>query len=404
MKIGIDASRANRNFKTGTEWYSYYLIKNLIEIDKENKYVLYSDKALSDYFLKDLNLDENKHVKVKVLRWPFKFFWTLGRLSLEMIFSSPDILFVPAHVIPFFSPKKTITTVHDIAFKRDECLYSGDVVSFDSSSTKGIMRFFIKIFTKGRCRLRSLDYLNWSTKFALKRARRVITVSNVTRNEIFNFYKVKNEKIAMVYNGYNDSLYRKIEDDEKIKEVLSSYGIKQSFFLYAGRIEKKKNINVLLEAFHAFKEKNKDSEIKLVLIGNIGFGYDEFKYTISELDLFNDVIMLGWVEEEDMPYIFNGAEIFIFPSLHEGFGIPLLQSMACGVPVIASDIEVFKEIGAKSVLFFKKLDSNDLLSKMEFLLNSPAEREVLITKGLNQVKNFSWKKCAEETLEEIKKL
>jgi glycosyltransferase involved in cell wall biosynthesis len=243
MKIGIDASRANRDFKTGTEWYSYYLIKNLIEIDKENKYILYSDKSLSEYFLKDLNLEENKHVKIKVLNWPFKFFWTLGRLSLEMIFSAPDVLFVPAHAIPFFFPKKTITTIHDIAFKRDKRLYGGDVVSFDSDSTRGIIKFFIKILTNGRYRLESSDYLNWSTKFALKRAKKIITVSNFTKNEILNFYKIKSEKIAMVYNGYNNSLYQKIEDKDKIKEVLSSYGINQSFFLYAGRIEKKKEIS-----------------------------------------------------------------------------------------------------------------------------------------------------------------
>ena len=122
MVIGIDASRANKKFKTGTEWYSYYLIINLIKLDSENKYILYSDQPLSSSFLFDLDLEKNTHVRVKVLKWPSKYLWTLGRMSLEMIFCRPDVLFVPAHVLPFFSPKKTINTIHDVAFLKDDLL------------------------------------------------------------------------------------------------------------------------------------------------------------------------------------------------------------------------------------------------------------------------------------------
>lgn len=132
MIIGIDASRANKDFKTGTEWYSYYLIINLIELDRQNKYILYSDKPLNEAFLSSLNLEKNSHVKIKVLNWPFKYLWTLGRMSLEMIFSRPDVLFIPAHVLPFFFPKKTINTIHDIAFVKNNCLYNQEM-SVDNS-------------------------------------------------------------------------------------------------------------------------------------------------------------------------------------------------------------------------------------------------------------------------------
>lgn len=404
MKIGIDASRANRDFKTGTEWYSYYLIKNLIEIDKDNKYILYTDKPLSENFLKDLNLENNKHVKVKILKWPFKFFWTLGRFSLEMIFSRPDVLFVPAHVMPFFSPKKTINTIHDIAFTENNCLYNPEIVEFESSLIKKIIRFFVKIITKGTCRLRSADYLNWSTKFALKRAKKIISVSNFTKKKILSHYKAKEDKIVVVHNGYNDNLYQKNKDLEKIKTVLDEYGLRGSYFLYVGRIEKKKNISLLIKAFNLYKERNKDSEEKLVLVGNIGFGYDEVKYMISEFDLFKDIVMLGWIDESDMPYIFNGAKAFIFPSLYEGFGIPILQAMACGVPVIASDIEVLREVGGESPLFFNPASEEDLCSKMEVIIKDKEKTERMIESGLLRSKYFSWKKCAEETLREIKKL
>jgi len=404
MKIGIDASRANRDFKTGTEWYSYYLINNLIEIDKENKYILYTDKPFSENFLNDLNLEKNKHAKVKVLKWPFKFFWTLGRLSLEMIVSRPDVLFVPAHVMPLFFPRKSITTIHDIAFVRDECLYNKDVVDFNSGLIKKIVRILISIFTRGKCRLKSSDYLNWSTKFALKRVKKIISVSNFTKKEILSHYKIKEDKISVVYNGFIDSLYKKIDNQEEIKNVLFSYGLNNPYFLYVGRIEKKKNISLLIKAFSIYKERNKDSEEKLILVGNIGFGYDEIKYMISEYDLFNDIVMLGWIDEKDMPYIFSGAKAFVFPSLYEGFGIPILQAMACGVPVIASDIDVLREVGGDSPLFFNPRDENDLCSKMELVIKDEEMTKKMVSNGFARSKNFSWRKCAEETLREIKSL
>lgn len=404
MKIGIDASRANREFKTGTEWYSYYLIKNLIEIDKENKYILYSDKPLSEGFLQDLNLENNKHVKVKILKWPFKFFWTLGRLSLEMIFSRPDILFVPAHVMPLFFPKKSITTIHDVAFVGNECLYEKEVVDFESNLLKKIVKFFISILTRGKCELRASDYLNWSTRFALKRVKKVISVSNFTKKEILSNYKINPDKIAVIYNGFNSDLYKKIEDKNILSRTLFDYGLDNPYFLYVGRIEKKKNISLLISAFNLYKENNKESREKLVLVGNIGFGYDEIKYMISEFDLFRDIVMLGWVEEKDMPYIFNGAKAFIFPSLHEGFGIPILQSMACGVPVIASEISVLKEVGGESPLFFNPKNAEDLCSKMELVVSDEKKVAEIIKLGFLRAENFSWKKCAEETLKEIKSL
>jgi glycosyltransferase involved in cell wall biosynthesis len=405
MIIGIDASRANRDFKTGTEWYSYYLIKNFLDLDKDNKFVLYSDKRLSESFLRDLKIDERDNVEVRILRWPFKFFWTLGRMSIEMIFNRPDILFVPAHVIPFFSPKRTVTTIHDVGFLNNTGLYSSDVVVFESNIFKKITRFFVRIFTLGKFNLGSSDYLKWSTIFALKNAKKIITVSNFTKKEILSNYKeAKEDKIVAIYNGYNNNLYRKIDDQEELNEILLKYGVKGKYFLYVGRIEKKKNIKTLLQAFYSFKEINKERKYKLVLVGNIGYGYEDLKYLMEELDISDDVIMLGWVDEADMPHIFNASRAFIFPSLYEGFGIPIIQAMACGVPVIASDIDVFKEIGGDIPVFFERLSEEDLYFKMELIESDEEGRRKVIERGLKHVNNFSWEKCAKETLKEIKNI
>ncbi len=405
MKIAIDASRANKDFKTGTEWYSYYLIKHLVEIDKKNQYILYSDKPLRQAFLNDLNLEENDNVKIKILKWPFKAFWTLGRMSLEMIFNRPDVLFVPAHVLPFFPPKKTITTIHDIAFTKDDSLYEKEVFLSDKRFSDWCLNLLVKIFTLGSYCLNTVNYLDWSTKRALKRAKRIITVSDFTKKELLEHYKeAKKEKIRVVHNGFNNDLYREIDDEEKINLVSEKYGLDFSFFLYVGRLEKKKNIHRLIEAFSLLKENDEDIEQKLVLVGSAGLAYDEMNYMIKGLDLEDQVLVLGWLEEEDLPYIFNKADAFVFPSLYEGFGIPVLQAMASGLPTLLSDLEVLKEVAEDSALFFNRLDPVDLASKMKKIISDDDLKEELKLKGLERARNFSWKKCAQETLKEIESL
>lgn len=405
MTIGIDASRANKDFKTGTEWYSYYLIVNLVQIDRKNKYILYSDKPLGRAFLNDLNLEFNKNVRIKILKWPFRYLWTLGRLTLEMIFCRPDVLFVPAHSLPLFFPKKTVNTIHDIAFVKNNFLYDQEVLTDNSNFFDKVFSFLVKFLTFGKYHLKSTEYLNWATKFALKRAKKIITVSNFTKEEILeNYSKTKEDKIKVVHNGFNNILYKIIEDEDKKRDVRSKYGIETPFLLYVGRIERKKNIYNLIEGFAIFKENNKDSQEKLILIGSAGFGYDEMRYMIEELGVDQDVMILGWVEEADLPYIFGSAEAFIFPSLYEGFGIPVLQAMACGTPVVLSDIKVLHEVAQDSALFFDRLNPYDLAQKIKDIIENKALREDLIKKGSHRSSNFSWRKCAEDTLRELNSL
>lgn len=400
MIIGIDASRANLKRKTGTEWYSFYLIKNLAKIDKENKYILYLND-LPSLELQEI-IKDNPKFSVKFLKWPFLSFWTLGRLTLEMIFNKPDVLFIPAHTMPLVYPKKTINTIHDIAFARNRNLYRSLGVKTEGPSSKKIVEFLVQVFTLGKYHSESLDYLYWSTDFALRRAKKIITVSNFTKQDILNFYpKARANKISVVHNGYNDDLYKLARNHEKIKEKLEKYSIESPYFLYVGRLEKKKNIPALIEALSILRDSHPEIKEKMVLIGDASFGYDEVKYVIEEFNLNYDVLMPGWVDEEDLPYLFNGASAFIFPSKHEGFGIPILQAMACGVPVAASDIPVFKEVAGDAILYFNHQDKKAMAEAMAEIINNVELHKELTEKGLERVKNFSWKRCAEETLKEI---
>lgn len=403
MVIGIDASRANLKHKTGTEWYSFYLIKNLAKIDKENKYILYINKELS-LDLKEA-VKDNENFSFKILNWPFSSFWTLGRLSIEMIFNAPDVLFVPAHGLPFFSPSRSVNTIHDLAFLRDKNIYRRDKVKTSHLFSRRLINFLVKVFTLGKYQATSLDYLYWSTKFALKKAKRIIAVSNFTKNEIANFYpNVKIDKVKVVHNGYNSDIYTLSNDELKIESVLNKYGLERPFFLYVGRLEKKKNTPALIEAMSIIRENYPEIKEKLLLIGDASFGYDEVKFMIEEYDLENDVIMPGWVEELDMPYIFEAASAFVFPTKYEGFGIPVLQAMACGLPVAASNIPVLHEVAAEAAIYFDYKNSCSIALAMKSLISEDVLREELRVKGLERVLNFSFEKCARETLDIILEL
>ncbi|MCX6799786.1 MAG: glycosyltransferase, partial [Candidatus Falkowbacteria bacterium] len=347
MLIAIDASRANREHKTGTEWYSYYLIRWLARLDKDNQYLLLTDEPLRDGLV-DLSSDqfvgnqENKieydksgyqiikspynNFKAKVLKWPFKFLWTQGRLSLEMFIDKPDVLFVPAHTLPFYHPRKSFVTIHDLGFARNSEVYDCcEKLGPANKFWMKILNFLVKTSTREKCGVSSIEYLSWSTRFGLREAYKVITISEFSKKDILDLYgnEYKN-KIKVIYNGYNASLYKKTEDRIKSEEILKKYNIEGPYIFYIGRLDKKKNILKLIKAYQILRNKNKSIKHKLVLAGDAGFGFNDINYLVSDRDMETDVIMTGWIDEADVPYLYSNASAFIFPSYYEGFGIPLL--------------------------------------------------------------------------------
>jgi len=424
MIIGIDASRANRDHKSGTEWYSYYLIRRLAKLDAKNRYILYADKpftgGLSDLISEKspwaggkTEFDENGYQKIKsphnnfkakILKWPFAFLWTQGGLSLEMLLNKPDVLFVPSHALPLIHPRNSVVTIHDVGFARHRALYSRHQIGPEDKKGRKLVDFLVKLFTLGEFGARSFDYLEWSTVFALKKAKRIITVSHYSKKEIIEVYgKLKNippldEKIKVVRNGYNKLIYRQEEISAQTEKVLDKYGIERPYLLYVGRLDKKKNTPALVEAFALMRDKNKDLKHKLVLVGDADFGYDDVKYMIEEYLLEDEVLMPGWIEEEDMPFVYRGADGFVFPSLYEGFGIPLLQAMSCGVPIAASRAGAIPEVAEEAALYFDPRDTEDMAAAMAKILSDRELRKKLTDFGKKRVRNFSWEKCARETL------
>ncbi|MEK7203066.1 MAG: glycosyltransferase family 1 protein [Patescibacteria group bacterium] len=423
MIIGIDASRANRQYKSGTEWYSYYLIRELAKIDAKNQYILYTDKPLING-LADLSLNQKefKNIKIKINKngWqeitsPFNnfrgkiikqflpFFWTLFSLSLEMLFHPSDILFIPAHTLPIIHPRKSAVTVHDVGFIRDHQLYCNKKIG-PTGLISYLLNWLVKIITLGKYGANIFDYHIWSTKFILKHTKKIITISNFSKNEIKEFFSVDPEKIKVIYHGYNSDLFQPIADSEKINQVLNKYRVKQPYIFYVGRLEKKKNIPTLVEAYAIMREKYKDIKHKLVLIGRAGYGFDEVNYIIQKFNINNEVILTGWLAEEDMPFIYHGATAFIFPSFYEGFGIPLLQAMACKTPIVASRIPATVEVVEDSALFFDPFNKEEMAEAMAKIIIDNNLRDNLIFKGQKRIKNFSRKKSAQETLAVLENL
>lgn len=363
MLIGIDTSRANKKLKTGTEWYSYFLVEYLKKLDNKNNYLLYTNKKLSAGLeICPANFKEKK------LKWPLPRFWTQCRLSLEMLFNKCDLLFVPAHALPVIRPKKSVVTIHDVGFERFPKVYPWyDII-----------------------------YHKFAVWFAAKFSKKIITISEFSKREIMDVYNVAEEKIKVIHIGFDNKDFKVINDQKKIDQVLEKYKIKKPYLFYIGRLEEKKNIYNLVKAFS--KAVYHKPEYKLVLVGNPGYGFERIEELIKKKGLEKNIIMPGWVEQEHVPYLMNATEIFVFPSLYEGFGIPPLEAMACGVPVCCSNAASLPEVVADAAVMFNPKDVDDMYAKILSLINDKLLQFNLKQKGFERIKKFNWEKCAQETL------
>ncbi|MFA6427056.1 MAG: glycosyltransferase family 1 protein [Candidatus Magasanikbacteria bacterium] len=375
MIIGIDASRANGEQRTGVEEYAFRVITEMynreqgIGTTEEIEFVLYTDKPLQGELVE---LPENW--TQKVLAWWPKRLWTQIRLSWEMFRNPPDVLFIPAHVMPLIHPKKTVAVIHDTA-----------AIKFPES-----YNWFERWYSV------------WSARYALKRAWKVIVPSKFVKEELQNadLRIQNNDKVFVVQHGY-DEKYKKIEDEKGIEKVLKKYSIQKPFIMSVGRLEEKKNTTRIIQAFNKLKTTlgSETENLKLLLVGKPGYGYGEVRHTLSNSVFKHDIVTPGWVDEQDLPYLLNAAEVFVFPSLYEGFGLPVLESMACGTPVVASKGNSLEEVGGDACVYVDPMSVEDIARGVSEAMQNAECRMQNVNRGLERVKDFSWEKCARETLE-----
>ncbi len=391
MKIGIDASRAFLEKRTGIEEYAYQVIKNLADILHDQQVILYIRKPVANLgtkspsgdFVPKLDFEIPANWKIKVINWPF--FWTQVGLSLEMLFHPVDVLFIPAHTVPIVHAKKTIVTIHGLEYE-----FCPQAYSFWE-------RLYMKVSIKKSCK--------WASG--------IISVSENTKKDLMKLYGVAENKIKVIYEGCNNNFEFRISNFEsnqndknsKIKtlEFYSKFKIQNSkFLLFLGRIEERKNIGNIIEAFEILKEKY-NIQHKLVLAGKPGFGFEKIQNKIQETKYNNQIISLGFVSEEEKWELLKNAEVFVFPTQYEGFGIPILEAQSVGCPVVASNNSSIVEVAESSALLVNPQSPSEIAEAIyEIISNQPFKKD-LINKGLENVKRFSWEKCAREVAEILKK-
>lgn len=369
MKLGIDASRAFEPNRTGVGLYAFGIIRGLSRvIPPEHEVFLYTREQI----LKRRE-DFPKHFHHKKLSWPPKYFWTHGRLSLEMFLKKPDVLFIPGHVLPLYHPKNSVVMIHDVAFL-----------------------FFPECYSRFQYR-----YQQWFVNFVKKQARAVIVPSQATKNDLIQHFGYDEKKITVIHHGFDPGSFANTSFlNEEI--ILEKYGIKKPYFLTVGRVELKKNLDTLLLAFEKLCGQFPNGKINLVLAGKPGHGYEKIKKILSGMKYQDRVKELGYVSEEDLPVLFQNALAYLFPSRYEGFGFPLLQAQAAGIPVLASNTSSLPEVAGEGALYVDSSSVDDLSNNMRRILSDATLRGDLIMKGKENLKRFSWQKCAEQTWEAVK--
>lgn len=401
MIIGIDIRVLGKKRRTGVEDYTINLLSNLLPMDKSVQYRLF----YNGFRKPDLNFSWLKlpNVKLKIWRFPNRIFDLFLRFlrfpKLDKILKGVDIFLSPHFLLTPVSKKtKIIVIFHDLSF-----------IQFPE--------FF------------SLPKLLWHKfiypKKQAQKADLIIAVSQSTKEDLIHFYKIEPEKIKFI-NEAVDRKFRAInKDDPKLLRVKKKYNLPDKFILYFGTIEPRKNIIGLIKAFECIKqtsdwggrvqwqgfegrvrsskEKLFDfSSLRLVIAGAKGWLYDEVSETVRNSQFKKDIIFTGFIDEEDKLYLYNLAEVFVYPSFFEGFGLPPLEAMTCSVPVIVSNKSSLPEVVAKGAIMVDPHNIDEISFAIKEVLENKDLKEHLKKQGLKQIKQFSWSKIAQEFLKVFK--
>ncbi|MEK7202606.1 MAG: glycosyltransferase family 1 protein [Patescibacteria group bacterium] len=358
LTIGIDASRAVKKIRTGPENYSYEIIRAILNLHSDHHFILYAPNQPRDCWPTGVNIEW------RIL--PQQRLWSQFRLATEVNSRPPDVLFVPSHVVPLISHLPTVVTIHDLAFKYFPQSYS----AFERR------------------------YQNFSTGVSVAKAKKVIVPSLATLNDLIKYYPAAKPKAHVIAHGYDKQLF----EPAKVNEISPQ---SEPYILFVGRIEDKKNIRLLLDAFVLLNKEKK--KINLVLGGRSGYGFEGIQDKISALPkaVRDRIFQPGHLPRYDMIRYLQHATIFAFPSLYEGFGLSVLEAMACGVPVVCSNNSSLPEVTGEAAILLPPVNALSWASAFSRILNTPELATRLSQTAVKQAEHFSWETAAEKTLQEI---
>lgn len=376
MKIAVDCADLDSKRIDGTRVYIKNVLNQLGNLAQEDEFFLYHRKNFN------IRLQPKKFSNYQEKIIPYPFFWTQTRLAFELLKEKPAVCWMPIQQIPFLiaGKIKTVFTAHDLAFK-----------------------FFSDCFEK-----KDLWKLNFFIDSAVKKADGIIAISQTTKKDLLKIYPfLSEEKIKVIYHGFNAEEFKE-KNPKNWEVVLQKNGLWLKnkiipFILYVGAIQPRKNLETLISAFEKVKQKEKN-ELKLVLVGDSAWLAEKTLQRAKKSVFTNDIILTGGVSFEDLNVFYQKAEMLVFPSLYEGFGLPILEAWASNLPVIVGDNSSLKEIGGLAVEKFSTFSSDELAVKIELLLKNRERKESLIALGKEELKKYGWRKCAQETLDFLKEI
>ncbi|MBU1122338.1 MAG: glycosyltransferase family 4 protein [Candidatus Omnitrophica bacterium] len=364
MRIGIDAYPLVRQNKAGIGYYAYYMIKYLLEIDSKNEYFLYS------------NLNDKIELSYPNLRFPFissnnlinrfSTSWMMVHAKRQLLKDNLDVFWGTQGIIPLNLPKSIKTIVTNL-----------DMVLYLYPKTMEFLNYFVNKFYFKR---------------SIFRADKIIPISDTTANDLTDIFKSEEvkKKIEVVYCGVDINKFKITDKAVALKYISRKFNVAEHFILFTGTIEPRKNIVGLLEAFKLLKTTHNVSH-QLVIVGAKGWQTSQIFEAYKKLAFKDDEVkILGYVEEKEIAMLYSAADVFVIPSLYEGFGLTPLEAMASGTPVVASDIPIFREILDNSALLVDTLNPNCLAGAIFNVLSNNQLKESLIYRGFLRCQNFSW--------------
>lgn len=369
MKIGIEGQRLFRHKKHGMDMVALELIKNLQRIDTVNEYVIFVKPDVDNTCI-----PAAPNFKVLPVQGGAYPFWEQFSLPKAAEAEHCDILHCTSNTAPIRCKVPIITIIHDIIYLEK-----------------------LNIFKKGATTYQKFGnlYRRWNVPIVARRSKYVTTVSNFEKERIKKFLSL-DENLLTIYNGVSEH-FKVIDNEDILRAAKQKYNLPDRFVFFLGNTDPKKNTPNVLRAFAEFNRKS-DIAYKLVMLDYDETALQEVLRTIGCSELRNDIVMTGYVPNAEMPAIINQCKLFLYPSLRESFGIPILEGMACGVPVITSTTSSMPEIAGDAAAMVNPLNYKEIVEAMERILEDETYRSELCKKGVERAKKFSWKAMAENYL------